>query len=158
MTARQIQLVRETYETISDMAVPVSMLFYGRLFQEYPAVRSMFHGDIREQARKFIEMIAVLVQGLGRGNHYRNELRAMGRRHVRYGVTRAHYAVVGEALLWALRHALERQFSTEAQLAWKAMIDDACAHMMSGAEDSADNAEADSSLPNSPAIGRSHPT
>jgi hypothetical protein len=46
MTAREKQLVRESFQAIREEAGPLSLLFYGRLFELDPQLRRMFHGDI----------------------------------------------------------------------------------------------------------------
>ena len=48
-------------------------------------------------------------------------LRALGRRHVRYGVRAEHYAPVGAALLETLRAALGSQWTPAAAAAWTAV-------------------------------------
>ena len=42
----------------------------------------------------------------------------MGRRHVGYGVRPEHYAMVGEALLWALGPTLGDDFTPATRAAW----------------------------------------
>ena len=45
-------------------------------------------------------------------------LRALGRRHVGYGVRDSHYATVGEALLWTLEQGLGDAFTPDVRAAW----------------------------------------
>lgn len=46
------------------------------------------------------------------------DLAALGRRHTGYGVQNRHYELVGEALLWALEHALGQDWDVALQDAW----------------------------------------
>ena len=45
-------------------------------------------------------------------------LQALGKRHANYGVESAHFAVVGEALIWTLADGLGDQFTPEVKEAW----------------------------------------
>ena len=50
-------------------------------------------------------------------------LKSLGRRHVSYGVSDAHYAVVGTALRDTLAHALGDEFDAETHAPWAAAYD-----------------------------------
>jgi len=45
-------------------------------------------------------------------------VQGLGRRHVGYGVTDAHYDTVGGALLWTLEKGLGAAFTSEMKDAW----------------------------------------
>jgi Globin len=91
MTPTQKRLVRETFPALDEVAEPLVQLFYGRLFQIAPSVRPMFNNDIGIQARKFSDMLQVLVEGLDDFDQQQPALRAMGLKHAGYGVVPAHY-------------------------------------------------------------------
>ena len=46
------------------------------------------------------------------------DLRALARRHERYGVREEHYASVGAALLWTLEQGLGLDFTPDVREAW----------------------------------------
>jgi hemoglobin-like flavoprotein len=96
-------------------------------------VRPLFRSDIGVQARKFSDMLAVIIAGLDDFDGQRPILRAMGLRHAGYGVVPAHYASVAAALLWALGHMLNPEFSPEIKSAWTAFIEEVSATMQEGA-------------------------
>jgi hemoglobin-like flavoprotein len=133
MTSRQIRLVRESFPAIGERAEPLALLFYGRLFQIAPFVRPMFRSDIGIQARKFSDMLTVLVKGLEDFDQQRPALRAMGLRHVSYGVLPAHYDTLAVALLWALGHMLYPEFSPDVRGAWAVFIGEVSLVMKAGA-------------------------
>jgi hemoglobin-like flavoprotein len=133
MTSRQKQLIRETFPAIHEVAGPLVQLFYGRLFQIAPSVRSMFRNDIGIQSRKFSDMLEALVDGLDDFDQQRPALRAMGLRHVAYGVTPEHYETLQTAFLWALGNMLYPEFSPETKGAWVALIEEVSATMKAGA-------------------------
>jgi hemoglobin-like flavoprotein len=133
MTSRQKQLIRETFPAIREVAGPLVQLFYGRLFQIAPSVRPMFRNDIGIQARKFSDMLEALVEGLEDFDQQRPALRAMGLRHVAYGVVPAHYDTLSAAFLWALGHMLYPDLSPESKDAWAALIAEVSSTMQAGA-------------------------
>jgi hemoglobin-like flavoprotein len=133
MTSAQKRLIRETLPAIREVSDPLVHLFYGRLFQLAPAVRPMFRNDIGIQARKFGEMLEALVEGLEDFDQQRPTLRAMGLRHVAYGVIPAHYDVLASAFLWALGHMLYPEFSPDIKGAWAALIEEVSGTMKAGA-------------------------
>jgi hemoglobin-like flavoprotein len=63
-------------------------------------------------------MLTAAVKGLDRLEQLAPVLQDLGRRHVAYGVGDAHYAIVGQALLWTLEKALGRAFTPELRHAW----------------------------------------
>jgi|SRR5579872_4454887 len=132
MTPRQTRLVRESFPTIRERTETLVLLFYGRLFQLAPSVRSMFSGDLGIQMRKFRDMLGALVDALDDFDQQRPKLRAMGLRHVGYGVVPEHYDTLAAALLWALGHMLQPDFPPEVKSAWAAFIDEVSAAMKAG--------------------------
>ena len=56
-------------------------------------------------------MIATAVGGLNSLDKIIPAVKALGARHSGYGVTGAHYAIVGEALLWTLERGLGEGFT-----------------------------------------------
>jgi hemoglobin-like flavoprotein len=133
MTSKQKSLIRETFPAIREVSGPLVELFYGRLFQIAPAVRPMFRNDIGIQARKFSDMLEALVEGLEDFDQQRPALRAMGLRHVAYGVVPAHYDTLASAFLWTLGHMLSPGFSPDVKGAWAALIEEVSGAMKAGA-------------------------
>lgn len=62
-------------------------------------------------------MIATAVAALPEPNRARG-VRALGARHVGYGVREEHYATVGAALLWTLEKGLGADFTPAVKSAW----------------------------------------
>lgn len=65
-----------------------------------------------------MNMIGTAVAGLSKPETIVPAVRALGQRHVGYGVKNAHYATVGEALLWALGAGLGAAFTADVKEAW----------------------------------------
>jgi hemoglobin-like flavoprotein len=92
--------------------------FYRRLFELAPGVRPMFHREMDVQAKKFSDMLAWVIAHLEHPHQLCEEMRALGARHVGYGVTIDQYAPVGSALIWMFQHALGDRFTPEMEEAW----------------------------------------
>lgn len=122
MTSREKQMVKDSFAALRDVAGPMSMLFYGRLFELEPGLRGMFQGDISRQGLKLMEMLAAVVEHIDRLEQLNPVLREMGLRHAGYGVLPRHYELVEHALLWAIRHALDGELDAGHQAAWRSVI------------------------------------
>jgi hemoglobin-like flavoprotein len=120
MTPKQINLVQNTFEMVVPIADLAATLFYDRLFELDPYLRPMFHGPIEEQGKKLMTTLALAVRGLNQPEKIIPAVQSLGRKHVGYGVQPAHYAVVGEALLWTLAQGLGELFNAETKEAWTA--------------------------------------
>ena len=118
MTDKQKALVQESFEKVRPIAETAANLFYNRLFTLDPSLRGLFRGDMNEQGRKLMQMIAVAVKGLDHLEALVPAVEELGRRHVGYGVRDAHYETVGSALLWTLERGLGADFTPEVKEAW----------------------------------------
>jgi len=134
MTRHQARLLRESFEIVREVAQPMTVLFYGRLFDLDPNLRPLFNIDIREQSRKLVAMLALIVDSLETLDKLRPQLQELGRRHVDYGVRPEHYATLSSALLWALGQALDTEFSPDVRAAWTEVIETISATMLEGTE------------------------
>jgi len=118
MTPEEIALVRGSWQQVLPISDSAAKLFYGQLFELDPSLRSLFKGDMVEQGRKLMTMINMVVMSLDNLAPLLGAVEDMGRRHVGYGVTEAHYGTVGSALLWTLGKGLGEQFTPPVEAAW----------------------------------------
>lgn len=118
MTPDQIKAVQESFARVVPISEQAAALFYGRLFEIAPAVKPLFRGDMNEQGRKLMATLAVVVGGLSNLQTVLPAASALAKRHVGYGVSAAHYAPVGEALLWTLERGLGSDWTPQLAAAW----------------------------------------
>ena len=118
LSARQIALVRSTWEKVIPIADQAASLFYNKLFDLDPDLKVLFNTDIEAQGKKLMQMITVAVKGLDHLDAIVPAVQQLGKRHVRYGVKDDHYDTVARALLWTLEQGLGYAFTPEVQLAW----------------------------------------
>jgi nitric oxide dioxygenase len=114
-------LVQESLGLVLPIREQAAVLFYDRLFQLDPSTRDLFAAtDMAAQRGKLMAAIAMVVKGLDAPEALLNQVRALGRRHVIYGVEERHYETVGAALLWTLAAGLGAAFTPELRTAWTA--------------------------------------
>lgn len=119
MTPEQVELVQSTFEQVAPIADTAADLFYGRLFEIAPEVKPLFAGaDMSDQGAKLMTMIGIAVKSLNDIEKIVPAVKELGKRHVGYGVTEAHFAPVGAALLWTLEKGLGDAWSADAKDAW----------------------------------------
>ena len=118
MTPQQKSLVQSTFAQVAPIAETAAALFYNRLFELDPALRPLFSGDMQEQGRKLMQTLAVAVAGLDDLELLVPAVRALGKRHVGYGVRHEHYVTVADALIWTLATGLGDAFTPEVHDAW----------------------------------------
>lgn len=116
-TEEQKIIVRTTFAEVLDADLLASR-FYDRLFEIDPTTKAMFRGEMAEQRKKLIQMLAVVVSNLHDLGSLIPAIESLGKRHVQYGVTIAHWDSVGAALLWALEDAFGSAFTPEVKDAW----------------------------------------
>ena len=135
MSPDQVHLIRKSFAELSRHDHVAALVFYRRLFEVDPTLRPLFVGDIEQQAKKLIDMLAALISMLERPVGLDMELRAMGARHADYGVKDEHYATVGGALIDMLSEVLGNKFTPAAREAWLALYGAVEATMKRGAAD-----------------------
>ena len=99
----------------------------------------MFPKDLKEQKTKLMAMIAAAVGGLHDLKTLVPHVKALGARHAGYGVTVAHYGIVGEALMWTLERGLGDAFTPEVRSAWAKVYGMLAGTMQTGAIEAADS-------------------
>jgi len=119
MNTNQIVLVQQSFAKVEPIAETAAHLFYQRLFQLDPDLKPLFReGDMQRQGRMLMQMLGTAVQGLTRLEKILPAVRALGQRHVGYGVRNEHYDTVGAALLWTLEQGLGAEFTPDVRDAW----------------------------------------
>jgi hemoglobin-like flavoprotein len=118
MTPDQVKTIQDSFARVVPISEQAAALFYGRLFAIAPEVKPLFRGDIEEQGRKLMAMLAAVVNGLGNLESVLPAASALAKRHIDYGVKAADYQPVGAALLWTLERGLGPQWTPELAAAW----------------------------------------
>ena len=118
MTPHQVKLVQYSFGKVAPIAPQAATLFYDRLFEIAPQVKPMFKGDLDEQKKKLMSILAVVVNGLDKLDTVLPAASMLAKKHVSYGVEASHYQPVGGALLWTLEKGLGESWTGEVADAW----------------------------------------
>jgi hemoglobin-like flavoprotein len=137
LTAREVMLVRTSFSLVVPIQMAVASLFYDRLFAIAPELRCLFADDLSSQKRKLMALLSTCVGKLQDFSTLAPVIKALGARHVTYGAKTAHYAIVAEALIGALRQSLGDAFTPEIQYAWTKVYEVLAATMQAGAAEAA---------------------
>lgn len=132
-TAEQRRLIRQTFDSLREVAGPFSLLFYGKLFELDPSARRLFHNDLAVQGRKLMETLRTITESLDQFDATRARLVQLGRQHGEYGVRLEQYETVATALLWAIGQALGPDFDAPTREAWTLVLAAVNAAMKEGA-------------------------
>ena len=120
MTPDQVKIVQDSFAKVAPIADQAAIMFYDRLFEVAPQVKTMFPANMTEQRKKLIATLAVVVNGLSNLESVLPAVSALAIRHVAYGAKAEHYPVVGSALLWTLEQGLGEAWTPAVADAWTA--------------------------------------
>lgn len=134
MNPEQITLIRSSFARIAPQAQQAAAMFYGHLFAADPSLRPLFRGDMTHQGDLLMRMIQGAIGMLDNPERLLPTLRALGARHVGYGVQDPHYGTVGRALLRTLNEALGEDFTPDVADAWATMYSVVSRTMQEGAQ------------------------
>ena len=118
MTHEDILLVQLSWRKALPDKDAVAELFYRRLFELDPALRSLFVEDMEQQGVRLMHLITAAVRGLDRLDALLPVVRDLGIRQAAHGVRDEHYGTVATALIWALEQALRKEFTPDVKVAW----------------------------------------
>ena len=141
MTPTEIGLIRTSWAAVEPIADTAAGLFYRRLFELDPAIERLFRRtDMAGQRKILMQTLTVVVKRLDKLDQIVPAVQALGRRHAGYGVREAHYATVGEALVWTLEQGLGEGFTPDVRAAWTAAYTTLATVMIEAAETEAEAA------------------
>jgi len=120
MTPQQVKAIQDSFAKVAPISEQAAALFYGRLFEIAPSVKPLFTGNMKEQGRKLMATLAVVVNGLSNLDKVLPAASALAKKHIQYGVTADDYGPVGEALLWTLERGIGEQWTPELAASWAA--------------------------------------
>ncbi len=118
MNPSTIDNVQRTFNIIAPIADDAAALFYSKLFELDPSLKSMFKSDMTDQRKKLMQILGVAVSSLNNLDAIVPAVQDLGRRHVQYGVRPQHYNTVAEAILWMLAQTLGATFTAEIKQSW----------------------------------------
>lgn len=118
LTAYKVKLVQDSFKLVLPIKEQAAEIFYSKLFEKDPSLKSLFKGDMKEQGAKLMGMIATAVNGLTDIGAIVPAVQDLGKRHAGYGVSDQMYDTVGAALIETLEAGLGGAFTDPVKGAW----------------------------------------
>jgi nitric oxide dioxygenase len=123
MNTEQLTLIRSSLVQIRPIADQIARSFYEKLFDGRPHLRALFTGDMNRQGMMLMTSLELAVSNLDHTENIYPAIRALGERHVSYGVKAEYYPLAKEAYLWALEKHLGPQYTSHVNEAWSEALD-----------------------------------
>jgi hemoglobin-like flavoprotein len=121
ITPSQVNLIRRSFRKLAREHERFSRRFFNRLFELDPSMRSLFKADLRDQRRKMMHMMALIVKSLEEPDTLLPSLQDLGTRHRDYDIVQSHFNTFEAALIWALERELGDGFTPPVRDAWMAV-------------------------------------
>lgn len=118
ITEKQKQLIKSSFAKVEPIADTAAEIFYAQLFKYDPSLKSLFKSDMKAQGKKLMAALKLAVASLDNLEKLVPVLEKMAVTHVDYGVKVEDYTPVGNALLYALKQGLGKEFTPELRQAW----------------------------------------
>ncbi len=96
-------LLHESWTVVEEQQEKLAGYFYARIFLSNPHLRDLFPVQMDVQRARLLGAIVTAVRTLDAPEELDGYLRGLGRDHRKFEVAPEQYAVVGDALLEALR-------------------------------------------------------
>ncbi|KZN51003.1 globin family protein [Pseudoalteromonas luteoviolacea] len=122
LSARQKQLVQESFAKVEPIAEQAAEIFYNTLFHYDPSLKVLFKNSIKSQGQKLMATLKVAVKSLDDLDSLVPVLHKLAERHINYGVKASHFTPVGNALLYTLKKGLGEDWNPELRQAWIEVI------------------------------------
>jgi nitric oxide dioxygenase len=130
MTPKQVVMVQESFTRMMPIAEQTASVFYGRLFEAAPHLQPLFKADMKDQGRKLMLTLNVLVNSLSNLPAVLPAASLLAKRHLDFGVQADHYDAVGETLMWTLERGLGPLWNDDLAAAWAAAYATISRHMI----------------------------
>jgi hemoglobin-like flavoprotein len=118
LSPSEIHIVQISFRQISRNAERSADLFYARLFEFDPALRSLVKDNFAEQKRGFIRLLGTVVHRLDCLDLVRDHLVELAICHPEVKESEEHHHSVGAALFWMLEQILQDAFTPANYGAW----------------------------------------
>ncbi|MEG4200560.1 pentapeptide repeat-containing protein [Microcoleus sp. Pol12A5] len=140
-----VEVLESSFDKIKPRANEFAVTFYQNLFIAHPEFQPLFANiDLEKQQKKLINALVLVVENLRSPEALEPVLKALGGRHIGYGVIPKYYGPVGDALLMAFEQYLQEDWTPEVKRAWTDAYRTITGLMLKGAgADSSPNVVAD---------------
>ncbi|MBW4597792.1 MAG: pentapeptide repeat-containing protein [Brasilonema angustatum HA4187-MV1] len=129
-----IEVLEQSFEKVKLHADEFAASFYENLFKANPELKPLFtKTDIKSQEKKLLNSLVLIVENIRKPEALEPVLKALGARHIGYGVIPKYYKPVREALLVTFEQYLQQHWTPEVKKAWLDAFTAITALMLKGA-------------------------
>lgn len=129
-----IPTLRSSFDLVATRAPHLTARFYELFFQRHPEARPLFsRKSLDKQQEMLTAALVAVMDHLDDAPWLASTLRAMGAKHVGYGVEDHMYSWVGGSLLATLAEVAGSDWSPKVEGAWKEAIGAIAGLMLEGA-------------------------
>ena len=134
MKIEQVELIRSSLLQVRPIADQIAESFYARLFEIAPHLQKLFTGDMVRQGTMLMTSLELAVSSLDDPQSILPSVKALGERHMSYGVKAEYYPFAKKAYLWALEKHLGDTFTPALKEAWGTAFEALVETMISAGE------------------------
>ena len=134
MNIEQVELIRNSLIQVRPIADQIAESFSASLFEVTPYLRKLFTGDMERQGTMLMTSLELAVSSLDEPDSILPSVKALGERHLSYGVKAEYYPLAKDSYLWALEKHLGDEFSPALKEAWIEAFDALVEAMISAAD------------------------
>lgn len=114
--------IERSFRLITPRGVELIDRFYAILLSRNPAMRRMFPAALKDQKRRLLATIVLIVKSLRRPASLQAALTALGARHAHYGCVEQHYEMFREALIDVLHEMIGESWDAQLETDWREVI------------------------------------
>jgi hemoglobin-like flavoprotein len=124
LSGNEIILIQSSFQKLLEQTNNFGKIFYDKLFKINPGLEKLFKGDMKEQERKLIRMVKVVVDGLNNPHIIFPAIQELGIKHFEFGVAPKDYKIFGDCLVESLESNLGEIFDKKTKDAWYKLYDE----------------------------------
>ena len=118
LSQKTIDTVKASIPLIQEQGSQITARMYEILFEKYPETKALFSESIEKQPEILSAAIAAYAENIDQIEKLHDKLMYIANAHVKSHVHEAHYPMVGDALLTAMKEVLADNASAEVLEAW----------------------------------------
>jgi nitric oxide dioxygenase len=125
-------IIKNSWSKLALNATKLGSLLYPKLFAKDPKLKDLFAknnaGD--EQARQLFMVISLTVSKIDKLENLKEELKALSKRHVKYGVKPEHFTLFGEAFMESIDELFSNEKESKLREAWQSLYQEVATSMI----------------------------
>ncbi|MBM7645841.1 nitric oxide dioxygenase [Scopulibacillus daqui] len=122
MDQKTIDIIKATVPVLEEKGNEITKAFYKHLFSEHPELNHVFnqtHQKEGKQPRALAKLVYQAAAHIDRLEELLPAVKVVAHKHRSIGIKPEQYPIVGEHLLWAIKHVLGDQATDEIMKAWE---------------------------------------